>query len=59
MTDIPRRFVNRIADGLPRDWPPGDQDVGTRFGGGGDGSLNPLYQIGGTRSIQLALKLQF
>jgi hypothetical protein len=27
--------------------------------GGADGGLNPLYQIGGPRSIQLALKLQF
>jgi hypothetical protein len=25
----------------------------------GSGGLNPLYQIGGPRSIQLALKLQF
>jgi hypothetical protein len=28
-------------------------------GGGQNGGLNPLYQIGGPRSIQLALKLQF
>jgi hypothetical protein len=27
--------------------------------GGQSGGLNPLYQIGGPRSIQLALKLQF
>jgi len=27
--------------------------------GGANGGLNPLYQIGGRRSIQLALKLQF
>lgn len=27
--------------------------------GGQSGGLNPLYQIGGSRSIQLALKLQF
>jgi hypothetical protein len=27
--------------------------------GGQGGGLNPLYQIGGPRSIQLALKLQF
>jgi hypothetical protein len=26
---------------------------------GQSGGLNPLYQIGGSRSIQLALKLQF
>ena len=28
-------------------------------GGGQSGGLNPLYQIGGPRSIQLAVKLQF
>jgi hypothetical protein len=27
--------------------------------GGQSGGHNPLYQIGGRRSIQLALKLQF
>ena len=27
--------------------------------GGAYGSFNPLYQIGGPRSIQLALRLQF
>jgi hypothetical protein len=27
--------------------------------GGANGGLNPLYQIGSPRSIQLALKLQF
>jgi hypothetical protein len=27
--------------------------------GGANGGLNPLYQVGGPRSIQLALKLQF
>jgi hypothetical protein len=27
--------------------------------GGSNGGFNPLYQIGGPRSIQLALKLQF
>jgi len=27
--------------------------------GGQSGGLSPLYQIGGPRSIQLALKLQF
>jgi hypothetical protein len=33
--------------------------LGRELGAGGDGSLSPLYQIGGPRSIQLALKLQF
>jgi len=34
--------------------------LGASLGGGSDnGGLNPLYQIGGPRSIQLALKLQF
>jgi hypothetical protein len=27
--------------------------------GGQGGGLNPLYQVGGPRSAQLALKLQF
>ena len=27
--------------------------------GGANGGLNPLYQIGGPRSVQFALKLQF
>jgi hypothetical protein len=29
------------------------------WAGGGTGSFNPLYQIGGPRSVQLALKLLF
>jgi len=32
---------------------------GSLGSGGANGGLNPLYQIGGPRSIQLALKLQF
>lgn len=36
------------------------QMLNNYFGSGGQsGGLNPLYQIGGPRSIQLALKLQF
>jgi len=36
------------------------QTLGNSLGSGGsNGGLNPLYQIGGPRSIQLALKLQF
>jgi hypothetical protein len=34
--------------------------LGASLGGGGqNGGLNPLYQIGGPRSVQLALKLLF
>ena len=32
---------------------------GSSLSGGGGSGLNPLYQIGGPRSIQLALKIQF
>ena len=36
------------------------QMLGPSLGSGGDsGGLNPLYQIGGPRSAQLALKLIF
>jgi hypothetical protein len=35
------------------------QMLGRGLGGGGVGGFNPLYQIGGPRSIQLALKLTF
>jgi hypothetical protein len=36
------------------------QTLASSLGGGGiSGGFNPLYQIGGPRSIQLALKLQF
>jgi hypothetical protein len=36
------------------------QTLNSYLGGGGQsGGLNPLYQIGGPRSVQLALKLQF
>jgi hypothetical protein len=38
----------------------GTQILNNYLGSGGlNGGLNPLYQIGGPRSIQLALKLQF
>jgi len=33
--------------------------AGSLGSGGANGGFNPLYQIGGPRSIQLALKLQF
>jgi hypothetical protein len=36
------------------------QMLGSSLGSGSQsGGLNPLYQIGGPRSIQLALKLSF
>ena len=36
------------------------QTLNSWFGSGGQsGGLNPLHQIGGPRSIQLAAKLQF
>jgi len=36
------------------------QTLNSYLGSGGQsGGLNPLYQIGGPRSVQLALKLQF
>ena len=36
------------------------QSLATSLGAGGqNGGLNPLYQIGGPRSAQLALKLMF
>jgi hypothetical protein len=36
------------------------QMLGSSLGSGGqNGGLNPLYQIGGPRSVQLALKLLF
>ena len=39
---------------------PATQMLGASLGAGGQtGGLNPLYQIGGPRSAQLALKLQF
>jgi hypothetical protein len=35
------------------------QMLASSLGSGGAGGMSPLYQIGGPRSIQLALKLQF
>jgi hypothetical protein len=36
------------------------QTLASSLGSGGtNGGFNPLYQIGGSRSIQFALKLQF
>jgi hypothetical protein len=37
----------------------GQSLAGSTTGGLGGGAFNPLYQIGGPRSVQLALKLQF
>jgi hypothetical protein len=33
--------------------------LGSSLGSGGQNGLNPLYQIGGPRSAQLALKVIF
>jgi hypothetical protein len=35
------------------------QMLASSLAGGSNAGFNPLYQIGGPRSIQLALKLQF
>jgi len=35
------------------------QTLANSLGGGANGGFNPLYQIGGPRSVQLALKIQF
>jgi hypothetical protein len=35
------------------------QTLGSSLASGNNGGFNPLYQIGGPRSIQLALRLQF
>jgi hypothetical protein len=35
------------------------QTLANSLAGGNNAGFNPLYQIGGPRSIQLALKLQF
>lgn len=35
------------------------QTLATSLAGGNNAGFNPLYQVGGSRSIQLALKLQF
>ncbi len=36
-----------------------DRMLGRSLSPGGGAGFNPLYQIGGPRSIQLALRLQF
>ena len=48
---------NNMSDGL---FGHSTQTLANSLGSGGaNGGFNPLYQIGGPRSIQLALKLQF
>ena len=48
---------NNLADAL---FGQSTQTLASSLGSGGaNGGLNPLYQIGGPRSVQLALKLQF
>ena len=53
-------FANPIGDLASPLFGQSIQMFGRGLGmGGSSGGLNPLYQVGGARSIQLALKLQF
>jgi hypothetical protein len=52
--------VNYLNASGPTPFGYASQMLASSLGSGGQsGGLNPLYQIGGPRSIQLALKLQF
>jgi hypothetical protein len=50
--------VNTLNSGL---FGQATRSLASSFGGGGitGGGLSPLYQVGGPRSIQLALRVQF
>ena len=50
--------INTLSSGL---FGQATRSLASSFGGGGitGGGLSPLYQVGGPRSIQLALKVQF
>ncbi len=53
-------FASPVADTYSPFFGQATQMFGRGLGaGGGNGGLNPLYQSGGPRSVQLALKLQF
>jgi hypothetical protein len=59
-------IINRPKFGAPKNTPTSPlyslsmQTLANSLGSGGaNGGLNPLYQSGGPRSIELALKLQF
>jgi hypothetical protein len=53
-------FSPQIGDLTSSQFGYSTQTLGNSLGSGGaNGGLNPLYQIVGPRSIQLALKLQF
>jgi len=53
-------FGNPVSDLTSPLFGQSTQTLANSLGSGGaNGGFNPLYQIGGPRSIQLALKLQF
>ncbi|HEU0120852.1 MAG TPA: TonB-dependent receptor [Bryobacteraceae bacterium] len=53
-------FASPIADTFSPFFGQATQMFGRGLGsGGGNGGLNPIYQSGGPRSVQFALKLQF
>jgi len=53
-------FGNPVNDLMSSFFGQSTQTLANSLGSGGaNGGFNPLYQIGGPRSIQLALKLQF
>lgn len=53
-------FATPVADTLSPFFGQSTQMFGRGLGsGGGNGGLNPIYQSGGPRSVQFALKLQF
>jgi hypothetical protein len=52
-------FANPVADLSNPQFGVSTQMLGRSLGGSGQGGLSSLYQIGGPRSIQVALKLSF
>jgi hypothetical protein len=54
-----RLFSNTTTGALNTGFGISTQTLGRSLGGGIGGGFNPLYQVGGPRSIQLAVKLVF